>query len=188
MVIFTYQIENMTENRHIVEPTKAFDFMIAGKAKFTLVGNDNRFTYLIMQPKFDKVPSENLRFVKVMDCKRANDMTYIGLLKRGSDGKWSYSFRFPTTIVNAMKANPDFKPTLSADSLEVKALDYAVKVYQHAEKRLTTTLEMWHEGLCACCGRPLTVPEAISIGWGYRCLQKLKKKEASETQKEFEAR
>ena len=173
----------MNENSHIVSNDRALDFIVAGNAKFTLIGKENRFTYKVIQPKFEGVKSETMRFVKVMDSKRANDLTYIGLLKL-VDGYWEYHFRVPKKILNS-----SLKPAFNPASPEVVAIDYAMKVYQHEAKKHATSLELWHEGCCACCGRSLTVPETIAIGWGHHCLKKLKAKEfKSETQQEFEAR
>jgi hypothetical protein len=33
--------------------------------------------------------------------------------------------------------------------------------------------EVMHEGRCACCGRPLTVPESIERGIGPDCWEKM---------------
>jgi hypothetical protein len=34
---------------------------------------------------------------------------------------------------------------------------------------LPDCIQVWHEGRCACCGRPLTVPESIESGFGPIC-------------------
>ena len=38
-------------------------------------------------------------------------------------------------------------------------------------------VEIWHEGKCGKCGRPLTVPSSIENGLGPSCLKKLSKQE-----------
>lgn len=171
----------MTKNKHLLDPKKAMEFIAAGKAKFTLVGKENRFTYYVMQPKFNKKPAENMRFVKVMDSKRSNDLTYIGLLK--FDGKrWNFDFRIPTSL-------PSEFASFTRESLEVKAFKKAIEIYQHPECA-NTPMEIWHEGSCCCCARPLTVPESIVLGWGQVCLKRLRAKllEGKETHEEFLAR
>src|SRR5262245_3567742 len=97
-----------TVSRHIVKQERALDFIIAGKAKFTLVGQTHRFTYYVMQPKFNGKPAEHMRYVKVMDVSRANDLTYIGLLKF-RNGTWEYEFRTPNVAT----------PSFNKSSLEV---------------------------------------------------------------------
>lgn len=38
---------------------------------------------------------------------------------------------------------------------------------------LNPAIEIWHEGKCGKCGRPLTVPESITNGLGPMCAKKL---------------
>jgi len=164
------------ENVHLIKNEDYLKFVLAGKARFTLVGSQNRFTYYVMQPKFEGKPSLTHRFVKVSDASRGNDYTYIGFLKL-VNGQWQYRFGAPNV------RTPSFNP----QSLEVIAFRF---VFERAVFGIfDPRLEMWNEGKCACCGRPLTTPESIVKGWGRSCLNKLKIKElASETQEEFLAR
>lgn len=38
---------------------------------------------------------------------------------------------------------------------------------------LAPAAEVWHDGTCALCGRPLTTPESVALGIGPVCLEKL---------------
>ena len=38
---------------------------------------------------------------------------------------------------------------------------------------LAPAAEIWHDGTCAMCGRPLTTPESVSLGIGPVCFEKL---------------
>lgn len=39
---------------------------------------------------------------------------------------------------------------------------------------LPPEVELWHEGTCGRCGRPLTVPESVAQGLGPDCLEKMR--------------
>lgn len=146
-------------------------FMLAGKSKFTMLGVSNRFTYYIMAPKNKGVKSQTHRFVKVMDTSRGNDFTYIGFLKL-VDGRWQYIF-----------AQPNVKrPSFNIDSLEVRAFRY---VFDRGVNGIyDDRIQVWHEGKCACCGRPLTTPESLVTGWGPVCMRKMKDALSSERVKD----
>ena len=166
---------------HIIQNENLIKFMLAGKARFTMIGESHRFTYFILQPKYQGVLCQTQRYVKVADSKRGNDMTYIGLLKF-KNGIWNYEFRQPRSIEHI-----DLPGKFTTDSIEVKSFNH---VFYHAVRgRFSDKVQVWNEGLCACCGRPLTTPESMVIGWGPACLKKLRAKEfESETQAQFEAR
>ena len=38
---------------------------------------------------------------------------------------------------------------------------------------LAPAAEVWHDGTCALCGRPLTTPESVALGIGPVCLERL---------------
>lgn len=159
----------------IIKNEDVLKFFLAGKSKFTLIGESNRFTYYIMCPKDKGVLSQTHRFVKVSDSSRGNDFTYIGFLKL-VQGSWKYIFGQPRVS----------KPSFNSTSLEVKAFAY---VFNRAQDNLfDPRVEIWHEGKCACCGKALTTPLSMNIGWGPSCLKKLKAELAGETQLEYEAR
>jgi hypothetical protein len=170
-------------NSHMLEHERALEFIMAGKARFTIVGSENRFTYYAFQPKFDGKPSLTMRFLKVKDAAHGNDETYIGLLKL-CNGMWNYEFRYPKKLSDPSKAY--FQPT----SKEVIAFSYLLRLLN--SKNYDRRIEIWHDGKCGHCGQPLTTPESIQLGLGPVCIRKIKEKEAemlkSETYEEFLAR
>ena len=51
------------------------------------------------------------------------------------------------------------------------ALDWTVK--HLASGSMPAQLELWHEGQCARCARPLTDPVSIERGFGPECVKRL---------------
>jgi len=164
----------------ILENERIKDFILGGQSHFTVIGDSHRFTYYVMQPKFNGKLSDTRRFVKVMDTRRGNDMTYIGLLKL-ENGIWNYEFRVPDKIKDL-----NLVTVFNTSSIEVVAFSYMWNLLKYGS--YDPRIEVWHKGLCACCGRPLTTPQSMLIGWGPVCWKRLKEQEVSETQEVFEAR
>jgi len=126
-------------------------FMLAGKAKFTLVSKatQRRVTYKIVQK--DEKPA----FVSVMD---------------GSDNINDYTF-FGTVFSNG-QFRTSRKSKVSADAKGVKGFEWAWKRIDAGDASLLNSVEFWHEGSCCKCGKTLTVPESIESGWGPVCAKR----------------
>lgn len=56
----------------------------------------------------------------------------------------------------------------SSESRAVLALHFAI-VKMTTENQIPPALEVWHEGQCGRCGRPLTRPDSIERGLGPKC-------------------
>jgi hypothetical protein len=135
---------------HKINNTKeALKFMFAGKSVFTFLNTKtgNRFTYKIKQAK-----DSNLFFVSVLT--NPDVYTYIGTCVEGNykHGK---------------------KSVISTESQSVKVFDFMLSKLK--TDNLPDFLELWHEGFCGKCGRPLTVPSSILNGLGPDCIKKLSK-------------
>lgn len=123
-------------------------FIFAGNSKFTTVNTEtgNRFTFHVKQAK-----DSNLFFVKILTNGQYN---FIGTITAG-------------IYTHGKKSN------VSVDAQSVKVINYII------DKLKTNTLkecvEIWHEGTCGKCGRPLTVPSSIILGIGPQCVKTISK-------------
>lgn len=134
------------------------DFILAGRAVFTVAGKERRFTFRI-----NRKESENPRypdpsyFVGVLTGESrtreegGTNYAYVGLL----DGR--------TGQVKFTKGSK-IQPTAPA----AVALQWTLaRVW--AGRELPPPAAIYHEGRCGRCGRPLTVPESILTGFGPEC-------------------
>lgn len=145
-----------------IDPLK---FMLAGKARFTIVSKQTgkRYTYKISASKW--VPDEK------------HPRIYWVSLLTGSDNESSFSY-MATIFADAkdwqragdMRLTPKSRYTPKTEPfVAIKFLWDFLRVHS----RLPNTLELWHEGRCARCGRVLTVPESIASGFGPECRGKV---------------
>jgi hypothetical protein len=141
-----------------------FQFVFAGKARFTLVSVDSgrRFTYRVTKKK----PPENDAEQRTFD--RYGQAYFVSLL-RGPDNSSDYAYM-------GVIDNGGFKTTTSS------------RVSKDAESHVAfawflarmskggapcTKLEFWTEGRCGRCGRGLTVPTSVNAGFGPECIGRL---------------
>lgn len=135
------------EAHRISDAIDAARFMTGARAYFTLrsTKTGTRYTFKVKQPK-DK---SDVRFISVLDSD--NSYAYMGMVKNGKFGTTSKSKVAETDPrFQAFKWTRDFLAT----------------------GKFPSTLEFWHEGKCACCGRRLTVPASIETGIGPECIKK----------------
>ena len=145
----------------------AMRFVTGGNATLTArsAKTSNRFTFKVSAPK-DKTTGKReetaKRFVSVMiGSDNENDFTYLGMVSE--DG----SFR-------ATRA------TTNPGGMAFKAFDWVWKRLRAGN--LPESLELWHEGKCARCGKKLTTPESIEAGVGPECLRKSLDQHTMQTQ------
>ena len=120
-------------------------FVTAGRATFTLVGRETRYTYRVSAPREDH-GNAHTRFVSLLTA--PDQYTYVGMLSE--DG------------IRLTR-----KSTYLHTSLPVRAFDWFWRRARVAAP--TPGLEFWHAGRCARCGRELTDPESIARGFGPHC-------------------
>lgn len=135
-----------------------YDFIIAGKATFTLQGKDARFTYRVSRKENE--PGSKFGpftyFVGLLSGPdNTADYTYLGLLD-------------PATGYVRLTRNS--RLTESAPS--VKAIRWALPKL-HAGAKMPSSFSIHHEGRCGRCGRELTVPESIETGIGPDCAEQM---------------
>lgn len=130
------------------------DFILGGRAIFTLTGRTTRFTYRV-----DKVDGQGGRpvfFVKLLTGPdNLQDYTYMGMVD-ATNGFVRLTAR----------------STYREDSLPVVAIRWALPQL-FAGHALPAGASILHEGRCGRCGRTLTVPESITSGFGPECATKI---------------
>ena len=155
-------------------------FMLAGNARFTLRNNKTgmRYTYQVKAKK-EELQAAQLR----AEHKRADnsnsdptlpdiDVTYFVSLLRGSDNVADYKYLGVLRKPGTFYITPASR--LHRSSPSVRALVWFLDVMRLERTGLGKTLEFWHEGRCAKCGRALTVPKSINDaafngGYGPEC-------------------
>lgn len=127
-------------------------FVLAGNARLTLVSTrtGERFTYRVRQ-------------------KDETSPHFVGLLT-GSDNESSYTFM--ATIFKGRELKHGMRSSIADDAPGATAFRWFWK-HLWEQGRLHHQLEVWHEGRCGRCGRPLTVPESIENGLGPDCIKRM---------------
>lgn len=146
----------MSLSSHPIKPEAQLDFVVAGKAIFTIKNKktQGRFTYKVSTPADKQREGSTIRWVSVLSGEdNSSSYTYIGCLFL-NQGFWSFRH--------------GAKSRISAQAPSVVAFQY---VFNNviSVKRSHPDLEVWHEGKCSRCGRKLTVPESIETGMGPEC-------------------
>jgi Family of unknown function (DUF6011) len=129
------------------------DFILAGKAMFTLVGKVSRFTYKVSR----KDPEPGSRYTE--------PTYFVGVLS-GPDNQADYRYLgILDAATGYVRLTRNSKFTLDAPS--AKAIQWAMPRVWHDESLAPGAI--YHCGFCGRCGRLLTVPESIVTGFGPEC-------------------
>src|ERR1039457_3313378 len=125
---------------HKIDNKDSLKFIFAGKSVVTFLNTktDNRFTFKVKQAK-----NSNLFFTSVLTSPET--YSYIGTVVEG-------------------KYNHGRKSQIKVDTQSVKVFNYVINKLK--SNILPDFIEVWHEGRCGKCGRPLTVPNSILNGIG----------------------
>lgn len=136
--------------QQITNPDQALQFMLAGKATVTLKSEATGEHLTFQIRNWKKAKYGTLHFVSV---RTGNDYAAIGVIKDKAD------------FSQGKKADLPF------DDARTRGFRYA---FGHlSQKRLPPKCEIWHEGTCGRCARPLTDPASIAIGIGPECKSKM---------------
>jgi hypothetical protein len=140
--------------------TAVHEFIFAGNARFTLrsLKTGMRYTYRIDVNKKD-----------LKDPAKKDDPAYFVSLLRGADNERDYKY------IGCMHGTKFFITSASRlphTSPSVQGLLWFLDAMSNTRNVLGKTLEFWHDGRCACCGRVLTVPESVASGWGPECAKR----------------
>lgn len=136
-----------------LDPKDALNFILAGKATFTLVSVKTgvRYTYRVNRPK-----ATDPHFVRLLTGpENTRNYAYMG---RISGGQYIHDRRNRAGREDAPAA-AGFRKVY----YKLVSRDYAW---------VAANVEIWHSGKCGCCGRLLTVPESIATGIGPVCAGK----------------
>jgi hypothetical protein len=140
------------------------EFALAGNARLTLVSKrtGTRFTYRIRRPSPDKP-----HFVALLtQPDNENGYTFLGTIF------------LPETGVEYATYRHGRNSSIAVDAEGARAFEWFFKNLR--VNRLSDQLEVWHEGRCGRCGRPLTVPESIINGLGPECIKRVERRTHSQ--------
>ncbi|MEI6586709.1 MAG: DUF6011 domain-containing protein [Sediminibacterium sp.] len=130
----------------LTEPSQALEFILGGNATTTLVGASNRYTY-----KIKKAKKGDIYFVSVLvGGNNETDYKYIGCI---SDSKGYF-----TTAKSGFVGM-------------AQSLAFGFVYSRLKQGIIDSRTQVWHEGKCGRCGRKLTTPQSIDIGFGAECIR-----------------
>lgn len=132
---------------HILKHDLALDFIFGGNSIFTCrnAKTGNRFTFKVTKHKKD-----DIFFAKVLT--NPDVYEFIGSIRKESQFKYSSKSR------------------ISNGAQSVEVFDFIIKRLR--TNTLPEFVEIWHEGRCGRCGKSLTDPISIEIGFGPFCVNK----------------
>ncbi len=141
-------------------------FIEAGRAVITIVSkaSGNRYTFRFSRPDEADTQLHNQAF--------GTRPIWVSLLS-GQDNEADYSFMgtiFPARSTTELRPSSRSKVGTTAPSW-IAMMWFLDCLYgdEVDQERLLRQAEVWHEGRCGRCGRKLTVPESIAIGFGPDC-------------------
>ena len=148
---------NENETHKMTDLEAIFAFFFGGLAIFTILNTKsmNRFTYKVTSKEGND--GSTIYFVSVLT---------------GSNNETDYTF-LGTIFDNGVYYHGR-KSRIGKDAMSVKAFAWFYnKLNRHfsadGEDFNLGTVEFYHEGCCARCGRKLTIPESVEIGFGLTC-------------------
>lgn len=141
------------ENSHKFNNCKdIFNYCMGGNGILTLQ-NPNTLVhhmYMFRKPLNSDVYPEDVRFVYAVHDKQK--LFYVGMLERGE---------FRLTRASRFGDHTDI----------VRGARYIVRMM--TDESCLTKMDLYHEGVCAVCGRALTNPKSIESGIGPKCRKRL---------------
>ncbi len=141
---------NNVMNRHALSPEKTKGIILAGDAVLTFQSKKTGdwFTYHIKLGNKPGMPW----FVSVL-CGSDNQYRYIGCIFKDQDRVF----------------HPSKK--ISPDSPSIKAFGFVFEnlLMREDPAWISDKVDIFHQGNCCKCGRPLTTPHSIEMGIGPTC-------------------
>lgn len=133
-------------------------FILAGRAVFTLVGKSSRFTFRVSR----KDPDPGSRW--------PGSTYFVGLLT-GPNNETDYQYLGILDPVTGY-VRLTRRSRLALGSPSVRAIQWALPRLW-AEASMPPAFGIFHAGRCGRCGRTLTVPESVATGFGPECAEVL---------------
>lgn len=154
------------EPTNAISHSKALDFMRAGKAIMTIQSKESgkHFTFRFATPKHNEEDTEDL--VKLKDLP-----VWVSVLTHG-DNTGNYAF---IGTIFGKRFYHGKKSRISKDAQSVKAFDFWFRMLIANVEINLNKIELYHEGVCMCCGRKLTTPDSIDQGVGPICGDNIKR-------------
>lgn len=123
-------------------------YIYGGKGIVTLLSPTTgvHHTYMFKKPLNEDVFPDDILFVYAVHGQAK--LFYIGMIEQG---------KFRLTRASRF----------SNDTPIVRGARYIMRMM--TEPNLVTSMELYHEGICSVCGRPLTNPKSIKTGIGPKC-------------------
>lgn len=149
---------------HKLKNEDALAFMLGGRARFTLKSLETSvdFSFEIKDQRVRKGKG----FVKNPDLKYVSLFIGAGTEVRGR--AYGY-FGYIVKTRNGWEYRDSPKSAFS-NNLERGIVGFKFVFQKLLNGAALPKLEIWHEGICACCGRALKLSESIELGWGPVCL------------------
>ena len=125
-----------------INPKQSQQFILAGNALITVksLRTNKHFTYRIKK-------------------KKNASIWFVSVAYNGGDRQFNY--------IGCILADNTFKHTKAS---QVKQSTDSFIAFNWAWNNLSSEqIELWHEGHCGRCGRTLTEPESIKLGYGPVC-------------------
>lgn len=141
------RIQICPEHRHELVGSSAIrSYLSGGRGVVTLESPTGvSHTYFYRRPdKHDMFPEDVIFVYALHNCE---SLHYVGMME---------NFKFRLTH------NSKFLP----DTEIVRGAQYIDKMMH---KDMKTPMKLYHEGVCARCGRPLTNSKSVECGFGSRC-------------------
>jgi len=149
----------VSTHRQLRTSAEAKNFMLAGKAIFTLVSKrtGTRYTYKVTHKDANGQYGESWMVSYLTGQDNEGDYTYLGQIHR--DAVKGFFFHATKASKHMVAALP-----FTGFNWAFERINAGIDV---SEK-----MEVWHAGRCGRCGRLLTVPSSIEMGLGPECASK----------------
>lgn len=140
----------------ITSPALALSFLTAGKAVVTL--------------KSEKTGNHYTFKVKAAKKNGTGQASHFVHVRTGGTGKSAYAY------MGYLRGGVEYRHGINKSPIDVSAPQ--ARAFRYAlthilQKVMPPQCEIWHEGTCGRCNRPLSDPESIARGIGPECIKKM---------------
>lgn len=127
------------------------NYILGGRGVVTLKSPSGvHHTYAFHRPRNASEFPEDVLFVYALHDR--SKLFYVGMIENGVFRLTRHSRFLPDTPI-------------------VKGAYYIMRM---ARQDIDTPMELYHEGMCSVCGRPLTNPKSIKSGVGPKCKNRIR--------------
>ena len=158
----------------MTDPKVILAFMFAGDATITVRGKEKRYTYRIkkgnLRPEDESRGYTQPPYWVSYLCGQDNENDYLplGMIQFGLGGK-TPKFKVTRNVKSATRDGLGNPKPMEEQAAHIKGFNMVFEGL--LRNRIFSTVEIWHEGTCARCGRKLTDDDSISRGFGPTCFE-----------------